>query len=126
MQTFLKSQLLGNVGTESTIKEFANGKKYHNFSVAHNERWKDKNGESIEKTTWINCLYPYKDGSKLNIEKGAVIHLEGTLTIKAYMNEKGEPRSSISMNVTRLHLIGKLAKREEPNKELQQLPDSSN
>ena len=42
----------GNLTKDAEVKEAA-GRKAINFSIAYNEYFKDKNGDKLEKTTFI-------------------------------------------------------------------------
>ena len=44
--------LIGNIGSEPQVRSFSNGNKNMSFSLATNERWKNKSGETQEKTYW--------------------------------------------------------------------------
>lgn len=46
-------KLLGRLGKDPELKE-VNGSKVCNFSLATSERWKDKDGNKQEKTSWHN------------------------------------------------------------------------
>jgi single-strand DNA-binding protein len=47
-------QIIGNLGNEPEVRQL-NGNNGHvvNFSVAVNERWKNREGEPQERTTWL-------------------------------------------------------------------------
>ena len=47
--------LLGNLGRDPEVRNFPNGGKVANFSIATSENWKDRNtGERRERTEWHN------------------------------------------------------------------------
>jgi len=46
-------QIIGNLGGTPEMKYLNNSDHVVNFSVAVNERWKNRNGESQERTTWL-------------------------------------------------------------------------
>jgi len=47
-------QLIGHLGQDPIIKNFENGVKVANFSIATNEKFTNKAGEPVEKTYWHN------------------------------------------------------------------------
>ena len=49
-------QIIGNLGGPPEMKFYSNSDHVVNFSVAVNERWKNRNGESQERTTWLRIL----------------------------------------------------------------------
>ena len=52
----IKLQIIGNLGADCIQKEI-NGKNVINFNVAHTEKFKDAQGNVVEKTIWANCAY---------------------------------------------------------------------
>ena len=69
-------QIIGNLGGTPEMKYLDNSDHVVNFSVAVNERWKNRNGESQERTTWLRivafngigsaCAEPLKKGDGLS------------------------------------------------------------
>ena len=49
-------QIIGNLGGTPEMKYLNNSDQVVNFSVAVNERWKNRNGESQERTTWLRIV----------------------------------------------------------------------
>lgn len=112
MKTFLKTELLGNLGRDSEYKKFDNGNTYLSFSVAHNESYTDGKGNKIEKTIWVACLYKMPK-ENLSLEKGCVVLVKGNLSTKLYTDEQKIQRISHNLNVNELQIIGKLEQRKE-------------
>ena len=50
-------QIIGNLGGTPEMKYINNDDHVVNFSVAVNERWKNRNGESQERTTWLRIVF---------------------------------------------------------------------
>ena len=49
-------QIIGNLGGAPDMKYVNNNGHVVNFSVAVNERWKNRNGDPQERTTWIRIV----------------------------------------------------------------------
>ena len=49
-------QIIGNLGGTPEMKYLNSRDHVVNFSVAVNERWKNRNGESQERTTWLRIV----------------------------------------------------------------------
>src|SRR5947199_9169103 len=49
-------QIIGNLGGTPEMKYLNNSDHVVNFSVAVNERWKNRAGESQERTTWLRIV----------------------------------------------------------------------
>lgn len=80
--------LVGNLGSDPEIKEFSNGGKVANFSLATTQSWKDRNsGERQTKTEWhrISVFTPGLIGVIQNyVKKGSKVYIEGALQTREW------------------------------------------
>lgn len=86
-------QLIGNLGKNPEVKDL-NGSKVANFTIATNERYKDKDGNKVEKVEWHNIVVW---GGLANIVekylvKGSKILVEGKLQHRSYEDKDGNKR----------------------------------
>jgi single-strand DNA-binding protein len=102
----LKIQIIGNLGSDAIIKE-SNSSKFATFSVAVNEKYKDKNGNQVDKTTWVECLMNnVNHGAIPFIKKGNKIYVEGALKVSKYKREAdGETQIQVSCSVSQIELL---------------------
>ncbi len=103
----LQLQIIGNLGSDATIKE-TNGSKFASFSLAVNENYKNKEGQKVEKTTWVNCvLNDPNHGAIPFIKKGNKIFVQGKLSVRKYkLESSSESQIQITCNVANLELLG--------------------
>ncbi len=102
----IKLQIIGNLGKDCIVKE-VNGKNVINFSVAHTERYKDNQGNPIEKTTWVECAYwTDKTAVAQYLTKGRTVFAEGSPEADAYTNKENVPASTLRMRVQSVQLLG--------------------
>lgn len=92
-----KLTLLGHVGQEPRISNFADGGSVANFSVAYTEKaYTAKSGQSVpEWTEWFNIV---AKGSHANtvaqyVHKGDKIYIEGKIKTRQYTAQDGTVRS---------------------------------
>lgn len=101
--------LLGNVGKDPEVKEFSDGGKVANFSLATTERaFKLQNGTEIpERTEWHNVTV--KGGLAKVVEqyvkKGTKLYLEGRIRTRSY-ETNGEKRYITEVHVSELEMLG--------------------
>ena len=102
----IKLQIVGNLGGDCIMKE-VNGKNVINFNVAHTEKYKDPQGNPIEKTTWVNCAY-WTDRTAIApyLLKGQLVFAEGAPEAEGYTNKDGQVASTLRMRVLSLQLLG--------------------
>ena len=100
----IKLQIVGNLGADCIQKE-VNGKNVINFNVAHSEKYKDPQGNLIEKTTWVNCAYwTDKVGVVPFLLKGKTVYAEGIPEADAYTNKDGAAAATLRMRVLNLQI----------------------
>lgn len=102
----IKMQMIGHLGRDCTQNE-VNGKTVINFPVAHSEKFKDQQGNLVEKTVWVDCSYwtdrpavaPY-------LLKGTQVYLEGAPEAGSYTNKENQPAASLKLKVFSVQLLG--------------------
>ena len=99
--------LIGLVGRDVEIKEFQNGTKVGNASLATGASYKDKSGNKVDKTEWHRLVFMGKlvDISKMYIKKGNKVYIEGCLQTRKYTNSNNIETSSTEVLVNSLTLI---------------------
>lgn len=100
----IKLQLVGRLGQHAT-ENTVNGKKVLNFSVAHNERYKNAKGVQQERTDWINCAMWEPGGVSPFLLQGTAVYLEGVPAVNMYRTNAGETKAEIKLRVTFLQLL---------------------
>jgi single-strand DNA-binding protein len=95
MSSVNKVTLLGRLGKDPEVRNFQNGGKVVNFSVATSERWKDSDGNQKERTEWHNvAIFNEKLGeiAEKYLRKGALVYLEGQLQTRKWQDQSGNDR----------------------------------
>lgn len=104
-----KVQLIGRLGQDPEIINFANGDKMAKFSLATDDSYKDKEGKKVERTDWHNIVV--KGGLVKVVEnyvnKGQEIALEGKLTTRAWEDKEGNKRYTTEVVCNELLMLGK-------------------
>lgn len=109
MSTFKTNtvQLIGNLGKDPMITQFANNNSVARFSLATNESFQDKNGEWISQATWHNIVAWGKNAERCEklLKKGTEIMLEGKITNNTYETKEGEKRYNTEIVIRDFYLI---------------------
>ncbi len=104
----IKLQIIGHLGGDCTTNEVS-GRTVINFNVAHSEKFKDSQGNLVDKTTWVKCAYwtdPNRTGIAQYLKKGQLVYAEGSPEAEAYMNKENQAAASLKMSVFRIQLLG--------------------
>lgn len=83
-----KATIIGNLGANAELHN-ENGSEFVTFKVAHNERFKSKDGSTNERSVWVSCILNGRaDGLMPYLVKGATVALFGDLRLKTYHSAK--------------------------------------
>jgi single-strand DNA-binding protein len=97
MSSVNKVIILGRLGRDPEVRNFQNGGKVVNFSVATSERYKDRDGNQQEKTEWHNVAIfneHFAGIAEKFLRKGAQVYLEGQLQTRKWQDQSGQDRYS--------------------------------
>ncbi len=102
----IKLQIIGNLGKDCIVNN-VNGNNVINFSVAHTEKFKNKEGNVEERTTWVECAY-WTDKTTVAeyLKKGKMVYAEGSPSADSYMNKENNAAATLRMRVQNLQLLG--------------------
>jgi len=108
---FTKTIIVGNIGQDAQVREIS-GSKVINFSVAHTEKYKDQDGQQVNKTVWYNCSY-WNDKIKVAkyLRKGNQVLVEGEISTKVFKNKEGVYVSSLNLRVLSIKLLSTMNNR---------------
>ena len=101
-------QLIGNLGSAPEIKELSNGSKMARLSLATNESYKNKKGETIKETQWHN-LIAWNNQAEIAekyLEKGKEVCISGKLNNRSYEDSEGITRYITEIVVTDILMLG--------------------
>jgi single-strand DNA-binding protein len=102
-------QIIGNLGGTPEMKYLNNNDHVVNFSVAINERWKNRNGEPQERTTWLRIVAFNGIGSACaeHLKKGDGVYVEGRLQLREYEDKGHVERTSVEVVASRVRFLGR-------------------
>jgi len=78
-----------------------------NFSVAVSRKWKGKDDEPHEKTTWFKVV-AWRNLAELcdkYLQKGARVLVEGEVSASAWVGQDGEPRASLELTAQNVRFL---------------------
>jgi single-strand DNA-binding protein len=84
----MELEIIGNIGKDAVVIE-SNGNKSIAFNVGETVRYKNKEGERIEKTTWVKCYgkYEYLKNVMPYLLKGTQVQVKGVPSFHMWKNE---------------------------------------
>lgn len=98
--------LMGNLGRDPEVKEFDNGGSVTKFPVATSRKYKNRDGELVEDTTWheVEVSGNSADACAKYLSKGSKVLVEGSIAVRKYEKD-GEKRSFTSIRAQRVDFV---------------------
>lgn len=96
----------GRLTADAVVRSVNSDRKVTGFSVAINDRYKTKEGERKEITTYVDCSYWVNPGLAEYLKKGTIVEIFGRVQARAWVNKDGEAQASLSCNVQTVRLLG--------------------
>ena len=95
-------QLLGFLGQEVELREFAEGNKLARISLATDEFKKSKSGQTEKITTWHNLIGWGQTAQQMSdlLRKGQKVFVEGKIVYRQYETKSGEKKSQTEIVVS--------------------------
>ncbi len=113
--SFNKVILVGNLGRDPELRYTPQGTPVCSFSMATNERRKDKTGEIQDHTTWFRVTLWGRQAETASqyLTKGRPVYIEGRLRVEEWTDRDGKARHTLEVHATDMQFIGG-GRSEEP------------
>ncbi len=105
--SFNKVIVVGNLGRDPEMRYTAQGTAVCTFSVATNERRKDKAGEQQDFTTWFRVTVWGKQAENVSkyLTKGRSVYVEGRMHVEEWTDKDGKGRYTLELNASDVRFI---------------------
>lgn len=106
--SFNKITIIGNLGRDPELRYTPQGDAVCDFSVAVNDRKRDKAGEWSDVTTWFKVTFWRKQAENASkyLTKGRQVYVEGRLQVEEWTDRDGNNRSTLAIQGTELQFLG--------------------
>lgn len=106
--SFNKITLVGNLGRDPELRYTPQGAAVCNFSIATNEKRKDKTGDLQDVTTWFRVTLWNKqaENAAKYLTKGSQIYIEGRLRVEEWTDRDGKNRFTLEVQASDMQFIG--------------------
>ena len=104
-----KVSLQGNLGSDVEVKYLPSGDAVASFSIATNERWKDKTTNEVKQNTEWHRVVAFKRLAEIASEylrKGQAVHIEGKLRTRSWDDANTGQKKYITEIVANQLLMG--------------------
>lgn len=112
MKNLNKVQLIGNLVKDVEVHAFDGG-KIIKTTIAVNESYKNKAGEWVDKTEFVNVLKFSPTAAQEKMTKGTFVFAEGKYTTRKWQDKEGKDNWSTEVLLYDLQSLEKPAKKNE-------------
>ena len=126
--SYNKVVIIGNLGRDPELRYTPNGTPVCTFSIATNERRKDRNGEYQDHVTWfrITLWQRRAEAASQYLSKGLPVYIEGRLRVEEYVDRDGKQRHSLEVEATEMQFLsGRQERGEASSQQSHNEPDLS-
>lgn len=103
-----KALLIGNLTADPDVKIIGHGQVITKFSLATNEKWKDKAGELCERTEFhrIVCFGKVAEIAEKYLKKGQKVFIEGKIRLNKWTDkETGHEKQFSEIHCDEINLL---------------------
>jgi single-strand DNA-binding protein len=106
--SFNKITLVGNLGRDPELRYTPQGTPVCSFTLATNEKRKDRAGENQDVTTWFRVTLWGRQAETASqyLSKGRPVYIEGRLRVEEWTDKDGKPRHTLEVHATDMQFIG--------------------
>jgi len=106
--------IVGNLGTDPTMRYTPSGQAVTNFNVATNRKYTASSGEKVNETTWFRVSVWGKQAESTNqyLHKGSKVLVEGRLNPdkqtggpRLWTGNDGQPRASFEITAMTVRFL---------------------
>lgn len=98
---------IGRLGKDPEVKYLSSGDAVVNFSIACSDDYKDKSGNKVEQTNWINIIAYRKLAEIINqyTHKGSKVFVSGKQVTRKWQDQNGQDRYSTEIVANELLML---------------------
>ncbi len=99
--------LIGNLGQDPEMRYTGNGTPVCNMRLATTERYKDANGELVERTEWHNIVAWARLAEICGeyLRKGSKVYFEGQLQTRSWEDRDGNTRYTTEIRAREMMML---------------------
>lgn len=105
--SFNKITIVGNLGRDPELRYTPQGNAVCNFSMATNEKRRDKSGELQDITTWfrITLWGRQAENASKYLQKGSQVYIEGRLKVDEWTDRDGNSRYTLDVTASDMQFL---------------------
>lgn len=102
-----KAIIMGRLGADPEVRYTADGTAVANLRIATNVKYKDKEGNTKERTTWhrVICWRRLAEVASNYLKKGRLVYIEGEIQNREYERQDGQKQVVYEIIASTMHML---------------------
>lgn len=107
MSSLNKAMLIGRLGQDPEVRYTQSNTAVANFSLATNERYKDRNGEFQERTEWHRIVAWGRTAEICQeyLKKGSQVYIEGPIQTREWEDKDGQKKYTTEVKALTMQML---------------------
>ena len=107
MSSLNKAMLIGRLGQDPEVRYTQSNTAVANFSLATNERYKDRNGEFQERTEWHRIVAWGRTAEICQeyLKKGSLVYIEGPIQTREWEDKEGQKKYTTEIKALTMQML---------------------
>jgi single-strand DNA-binding protein len=105
--SFNSVTVVGHLGRDPEPRYTPSGDQVTSFSVATSERYKTRDGQQQERTTWftVSAWGKLAETCGQYLHKGSYVYVEGPVSLREYTDRDGVQRASLDVRAREMRML---------------------
>lgn len=112
--------ITGRLTADATVRTIDSGAQVVSFSIAKNKSYKNKQGERVQQTEFVDCSFWRSVKVAQFLTKGTLVELTGWITARAWTDSKGEAQARLNFRTDNIEFLGGGTKKQVPQQQGQE------
>ncbi|KPH13374.1 single-stranded DNA-binding protein [Chryseobacterium sp. ERMR1:04] len=104
--------IIGRLTADAKASILKDERSVVNFSIAVNDSYKNKQGEWINLTEYVDCSFWQSPKVIPVLTQGTLVELTGWATARAWTTQSGEPKARINFHTSQFKVLKRGDKKE--------------
>lgn len=102
-----KATLIGNLGRDPEVRYLDSGVAVANFPLATSERYRNKEGNYVDRTEWHNIVMwrGLAETAGKYLKKGSTIYIEGRITTRSWDDAEGQKKYRTEIEASEMLML---------------------
>jgi single-strand DNA-binding protein len=97
--------ITGRLTADAAVATTKEERQVVNFTVAVNDRYKNRAGEVAKVTAYYNCLYWISPKMAQYLKKATLVELDGRVAVNAYVGNDGTAKAAMTCHVNNIKIL---------------------